>query len=294
MTEFISWRAKNDFSLWYDLDMIAIKIPALKPFTGPKISYSNLRKMNLAAAVLHAAQGIVVLLLADPKRGIEAITTNYLAVDKMASDAAGHPVLATATHHLFDLKLAYLVAAFFFMSAAAHYFVANHYQKRYEKDLRQGMNRARWVEYAFSASTMMVGIALLSGIFDFSSLLMLFGLIAVMSLMGWVMEAHNRTAVKTNWLSFKVGVLAELVAWLVIVVYLMGAVIYGNGIPTFVYFIYGSLFILFSSFAANMYLQYKKIGHWKNYLYGERVYIILSLVAKSALAWQIFAGTLRP
>jgi len=43
-----------------------------------------------------------------------------------------------------------------------------------------------------------------------------------------------------------------------------------------------------------MFLQYKKIGKWKDYLYGEKVYIILSLVAKSALAWQVFAGTLRP
>jgi len=43
-----------------------------------------------------------------------------------------------------------------------------------------------------------------------------------------------------------------------------------------------------------MYLQYKKIGPWKNYLYGERAFIILSLVAKTVLAWMIFAGTLAP
>jgi hypothetical protein len=43
-----------------------------------------------------------------------------------------------------------------------------------------------------------------------------------------------------------------------------------------------------------MVFQYRRIGPWKNVLYGERVYIVLSLVAKSALAWQVFAGTLRP
>jgi hypothetical protein len=43
-----------------------------------------------------------------------------------------------------------------------------------------------------------------------------------------------------------------------------------------------------------MVLQYKKVGKWADYLYGERVYIVLSLVAKSALAWQIFGGTLQP
>jgi hypothetical protein len=43
-----------------------------------------------------------------------------------------------------------------------------------------------------------------------------------------------------------------------------------------------------------MILQYKKIGPWKDYLYGEKVYVLLSLVAKSALAWQVFVGTLMP
>ncbi|PIZ46567.1 hypothetical protein COY32_03065, partial [candidate division WWE3 bacterium CG_4_10_14_0_2_um_filter_41_14] len=65
-------------------------------------------------------------------------------------------------------------------------------------------------------------------------------------------------------------------------------------IPTFVYWIYVSIFLFFNSFAVNMILQYKKIGKWSDYLYGEKAYIVLSLVAKSLLAWQVFAGTLRP
>ena len=77
--------------------------------------------------------------------------------------------------------------------------------------------------------------------------------------------------------------------------YLWGANYYGEGdIPTFVYYIYASIFVFFSSFAVNMWLQYKRKGRWSEYLYGEKAYMILSLVAKSALAWQVFAGTLRP
>ena len=53
-----------------------------------------------------------------------------------------------------------------------------------------------------------------------------------------------------------------------------------------------SLFILFNCFALVQYLQYKPVGKWANYLRGEKAYIVLSLVAKSALAWQVFAGTL--
>ena len=62
--------------------------------------------------------------------------------------------------------------------------------------------------------------------------------------------------------------------------------------PGFVYGIFFSLFAFFNVFALNMWLQYRQRGRWTDYMHGERVYIMLSLVAKSALAWQVFGGTL--
>jgi len=82
--------------------------------------------------------------------------------------------------------------------------------------------------------------------------------------------------------------------WLVVAIYLWSGYANGNAAPTFVYWIFGSIFLFFNCFAVNMWLQHKKVGPWKDYLYGERAYILLSLVAKSLLAWQVFAGTLRP
>lgn len=55
-----------------------------------------------------------------------------------------------------------------------------------------------------------------------------------------------------------------------------------------------SIFVFFNTFAINQWLQYKRVGKWADYLHGERVYIILNFVAKSVLAWQIFANTLIP
>ncbi|MGZ0219440.1 MAG: heliorhodopsin HeR, partial [Acidimicrobiales bacterium] len=63
-------------------------------------------------------------------------------------------------------------------------------------------------------------------------------------------------------------------------------------VPGFVYGIVISLFLLFNCFAIVQWKQYKAKGKWADYLYGERRYIVLSLVAKSALAWQVFAATL--
>ena len=62
--------------------------------------------------------------------------------------------------------------------------------------------------------------------------------------------------------------------------------------PAFVYAIFVSLFVFFNIFALNMWLQYRQVGRWTSYVFGERVYFVLSLVAKSLLAWQVFAGTL--
>ncbi|MGC4864848.1 hypothetical protein ACLQ3B_05370 [Micromonospora sp. DT53] len=50
---------------------------------------------------------------------------------------------------------------------------------------------------------------------------------------------------------------------------------------------------VFASFAVNMALQYTQRGRWRDYRYGEVSYIVLSLAAKSALAWLIYANVLR-
>lgn len=266
----------------------------MKLFTPTKkITFASLNKWNKVLAALHAVQGIVVLILA--KSVLWPVTTSYLTKDTVASGIANKPVLANATHRLFDVNLAYFVAAFFFMSAIAHGIIATKYRKTYETDLKNGLNRARWIEYGVSASTMMVAIALLSGVADFSTLVMIFVLDLIMNLMGLMMELQNKGAKTVNWATYWIGCLAGIIPWIVFAIYIIGTNVYGSGgIPTFVYFIYASMLVFFSSFAINMCLQYRKKGAWANYLYGERVYMILSLVAKTVLAWQVFFGTLRP
>lgn len=168
------------------------------------------------------------------------------------------------------------------------------YKKAYIEGVQNGINKARWLEYSVSASLMIIAISMLVGVYDISTLLAVFALTAVMNLMCMVMEVQNQTTKKTNWLSYWIGCLAGVVPWVIIVIYFWSGSSEGSSPPDFVYWIFVSIFLFFNCFAINMYLQYKKIGKWSDYMYGERVYIILSLVAKSALAWQVFAGTLRP
>jgi len=254
-----------------------------------KEQLKGLNSFNLFMAFLHFMQACIVFFLSSPDKGVVPITLNYLQFDQVTRK------LFPATQELFTVNLAWFVVAFFLLSSLAHLFIGTIYKNRYEANLLLGINKVRWFEYAFSASIMMIAISLLSGIYDLSSLVMIFTLDALMNLLGLAMEKENQGKTKVNWLTYILGCIAGVVPWVVYGIYVYGASQYGGGnIPTFVYWIYVSIFLFFNSFAVNMILQYKKVGPWKDYLYGERVYIILSLVAKSLLAWQVFAGTLRP
>lgn len=255
------------------------------------ISMKSIIKLNTVAMCLHLVQGVAMVWLVAALGVSKSydVTVNYLSFNT-ASQA-----LEPATRVIFSVNFAWLVASFMFMSAAAHAIIITVYRKKYVSDLKIGINKARWIEYSISASTMMVAIALLSGMTDLASLVMIFGLVAIMNLTGLVMEVVNSGQKKVSWISFVVGCLAGIVPWVAFGIYVWAANNYSvNGVPGFVYGIYVSIFLFFNCFAINMYLQYKKIGPWKNYLYGEKVYIILSLVAKSALAWQVYAGVFQP
>jgi hypothetical protein len=108
-----------------------------------------------------------------------------------------------------------------------------------------------------------------------------------------MMELHNQTTEKISWTAFVMGCFAGGVTWVIVIWYFIGAVLTSDAgnVPGFVYGIIASLFVFFNVFAVNMFLQYKRVGPWRDYLFGERGYILLSLFAKSALAWQVFWGT---
>jgi hypothetical protein len=113
-----------------------------------------------------------------------------------------------------------------------------------------------------------------------------------MILFGWLQEKYE-TPGNGGWLPFIFGCIAGIVPWAGMLFYVFSIGGVADTIaPTFVLGIVISLFLLFNVFAIVQYLQYKKVGKWSDYLRGEKTYITLSLVAKSALAWQIFASTL--
>jgi hypothetical protein len=249
--------------------------------------FRSLRKFNIFMGCLHLIQGLLMLYLSSDFS--LPVTTAFVKF----SPEAGR--LVTNLQEAFELPIGPLVAGFLLLSAIAHLWISlPHTFRWYVANLKKGANYARWMEYSLSSSLMIVVVSMLVGIYDAISLMLIFFLNMMMILFGWMMELHNQTTEKTNWTSFLFGCLAGAIPWVAIGLYLFLSGEPGARAPTFVYWIFFSIFLFFNVFAINMILQYKKVGKWRDYLYGERVYIILSLVAKSLLAWQVFAGTLRP
>ena len=240
----------------------------------------RLRLYNLVMGLVHAAQAAAVLALA-----------NEFSLPVTATFMDGPPGTAPALTELFSVPIAPAVAAFLLMSAVAHLLIASPgVFGAYRSGLLANRNYFRWVEYSFSSSLMVVLIAMLTGIADIAALIAIAGVNAAMILFGWVMEKYESPG-RPSWLAYWFGVIAGAVPWVVIGIYLWSPGIAAEP-PAFVYAIFVSLFVFFNSFAVNMVLQYRRIGPWRSYLFGEAVYILLSLVAKSALAWQVFAGAL--
>lgn len=262
----------------------------MKEKTSSQISQSTfqrLRRYNFIMGGLHFFQSLLIAFLSNDFS--TPITRAFLEEDPVTER------LELGSTEVTDVRIGLLVASFLFLSALAHFLIATVFYRSYQEQLKKGLNLYRWLEYSISSSVMIVAIALLTGIYDISALIMLFFLNAAMIAFGYVMEVQNQTTEKTDWSSFIFGSIAGIIPWVAIGIYLFGAGGEdGSGPPTFVYAIYFSLFVAFNCFAINMILQYQKVGRWRDYLFGEFMYILLSLVAKSALAWQVFAGTLRP
>lgn len=240
---------------------------------------ANLRRWNLGLTVLHAIQAVAILVLA----GTFAITIT-------SNFPKGPPGTRLGTPEaLFDVRIGIAVAVFLVLAALDHLVTATIARRTYEADLRRGINRFRWIEYSVSATIMVLLLGAYSGITDITAVVAVIGANVGMILFGWLQERMNPPGrATTTMLPFWFGCLVGITPWIAIGINLVGA----GEVPGFVYGIVVVQTAFFFSFALNQWLQYREVGKWTDYAYGEKVYLVLSLGAKSALAWQVYSGSL--
>ncbi|MGN6242620.1 MAG: heliorhodopsin HeR [Motilibacteraceae bacterium] len=260
------------------MDSVAATHSAVTSTAG---RYRRLRTLNVAAFALLASEGLYML-----------VASNRLALPVTASFLGDDPVRVTRPtlpETVFSVRIGPAVATFLLLAALDHAVVAAPRAHRwYERCLDRHANYARWIEYSVSASIMIVLIGMFVGIRDVAAVAAVFAANTGMILFGLLMERQQRPGT-ADWSAFWFGSLLGVAPWVLISVY----VAQPPTVPGFVYAITVVQFVLFSSFAGTMALQYAQVRWWRDYAHGEATYIVLSLIAKSLLAWLIFANVLR-
>lgn len=263
-----------------------------------KVSEKGLTRYNIAAGTLHlvvAAVCIYFLTLLERQPEFP-VTADWMTNAPGAIDPMTGLPFPPERVELFSINLGGAIVAFLLMSAFFHYLIVSPwFRSRYFNGLKKNHNYFRWTEYSLSSSTMIVAIALLCGFSDFAALIAIFGVNASMILFGALQEKYESPG-NGKALPFIMGCMTGIVPWIIIV---MGVIQPGKSaaaepVPGFVVVIIVTIFIAFNTFAINQALQYRKVGKWADYMFGERVYITLSFIAKSWLAQQVFSGAIIP
>jgi hypothetical protein len=250
----------------------------------------RLRIYNVVAGSLHLLQaiGFAIVLTMLSTQVLFAVTADYLA------GPPGVP-LPPERVTLFEVNIGIGVVAFLGLSAFFHFLISSPwFFGRYKNGLKLNRNYFRWVEYSVSSSIMIWLILAINGVTDIGALFSIFAVNAAMILFGALQEKYEQPG-SGGLLPFIFGSMVGIVPWILVLIYFLRP---GSAsevaAPDFVVGIVISLFLFFNTFAINQWLQYKQVGKWKSYLQGERTYITLSLVAKTALAWQVFSGAIIP
>ncbi len=250
---------------------------------------NTLVTFNRKMGFLHLIQGTAILILS---LSVESFKTFRPTIYGRFFEVYDSGAYGPETQALFDLPFGIMVALFLLLSALFHFLISGPFKSQYLFALDKGSNPFRWYEYALSSSLMIVLLATMFGLLTIEAIILIFIVNALMNLFGLLMEKMNpleRT--HTDWTAHWFGWIAGITPWALIVLYMLN-----NGdlsqLPWFV--IPGLLFyfLTFNLFAFNQYAQYKKIGPWADYIFGERMYIWLSLFGKSILAWFVFIGIL--
>jgi hypothetical protein len=267
---------------------------AVKPVTVSTPA-SKLARWYKWLGLIFFVEGLAVVVL---NKAITApITVQYPAVDALASESNGHQIIALASRHIADVHLGWVVALFLIVFAAISLALASAYRAYIEVSVKRGVNAFRWLALGVGGGLMVGAIALVSGVSSIALLLALFGATLLGSLLALAAETvvANNDGVKTRFAHVLCGlaVVSSLFPWVVFALGVVGAAMWGGHIPGYLYSIYACQFVLFIAMLLATHFRLKRQGKWADAAYTDRGFLLLTFIAATLLAAQIFAGVLK-
>lgn len=266
----------------------AVQAPKIQSIDKQK---SGLRAWNLRLGIVLVVLAAAVVIVGDSASA--PLTTQYLAKDALASDAAGKDVLATASRHLWDVPVAWMVAKFLLIFGAVYLLSATLLRKQYEAWLERGVNGWRWLALGVGGGSVMTTVAMISGVSSLTTLSLIFGSTALAGLLAAAVEFIGTGRRLRRLLAF--GALAAVfLPWLTFVRNVAGVPLYNGSLPLYMYFLYAAVTLLVVTVVLATYMRIKQRGRWADTLYTEKMFMILGFLVAVVPALQIFAGVLQP
>lgn len=194
--------------------------------------------------------------------------------------------------------LTVITASFFAVSATFHLGNAFIWREHYMHWLDEKKSYTRWPEYYISASLMILLIGYSTGLRSVVELFYAFALVATTMTFGLLSDAMNRPVSEDEWAIVSVrsrlvphllGYPPFIAAWVGIILTLVQNTT-ECGPPVYVLVLVFGELLMFVSFGIPQ--LYQIISPPRNYIYGEYVYQILSLVAKGLLGGVLLSFVL--
>ncbi len=255
------------------------------------------KRWNTWLAVLYALQGLVIVVIGG--KIAAPVVMPYPSVDTLASEANGHTVVSAAFRHLFDLDFGWLVVAVLLVFAAVRFGLAMFMRPREENAVEWDRTVAimRWAGFGIGGGLVVVTIAMLSGIFELTSLVLLFASVLVGSVLALIAEImidrNNGKKTRLSHLVCAGAVTGVLLPWLVFITSLLGALIWHGHVAGYMYSVYACMALLFVAVILAQHFRIVRQGRWADVMYSERGFMVLEFLTASLLAWQVYAGVLH-
>jgi hypothetical protein len=256
---------------------------------GRALTAQGLRKLHLISAVVFVVLAVLAAVLMSDTA--QQLMRGHLTSDALASQT--QTVFAPAQHVMASIQLRWVVVATMLVSAALaawRYYSA----LRERRALDSRISAWRWIDFAVTGALVIETIAFLSGMQDLVTLKLLGTLVASSAVFAWIAERENANANRVVKGSFIASFVTGALALLAINAYAVATIVYGIiRSPWYVYALYALAVVTALALALNQIREYRRVGSWGNYLFVERNYIVINLLAKVAFAVILIVGLLK-
>lgn len=251
--------------------------------------YTKLNGWNWIFAVVYIAAAAAIVIYG--KTITRSITTGYVTVDPLVSDSN---VLLPAVRVLFNINIAYLVAAVLGLAALKHVLVASVLRKRYESDLRSNTNRSRWLGHGIGDGLAVAGVALISGLSDIATLAAVGAFVFISTVAVLSANRHIGDGHKTGRMVYVSGLIMMLAPWAMIGFTLWSSYRFGTKTPTnYMLMLAGGTFVAYMAYMLIENMRRKSKKYVEDYTNVEWSYMLIGFALKAIFAGVIFNYLLK-